>query len=216
MYRRFAIVPFVACCLAPAPASAATIFFDGFSPAQQPGWSFASPSAGFMGELNNNTNVSGVTLTHAAPVADPGATLGFDLLGFRSLDHFNCCVDILTLTINGTTMFTGAWSADVSNTTGPFGFNFNPSGASFTLLFNDASGPGRANFGFRFLVPFALLAGPNTYAWSYTPLQSQGDEAWGLDNVSIDSSAVPEPASLLLVTAGLLGLAGRQLSRARR
>src|SRR5437870_4802219 len=70
------------------------IFEDTFSP-QQPGWSFSSPSAGLLGELNNNANVAGVTLTVTGAPAGAG-TLEFDLLSFRSLDDAtSCCTDTL-------------------------------------------------------------------------------------------------------------------------
>ena len=52
----------------------------------------------------------------------------------------------------------------------------------------------------------SLAAGSHDFTWSYTPLQSYGDEAWGLDNVVIDAVQVPAPASVLLVALGIAGL----------
>lgn len=159
---------------AAARATTMTLFEDTFSP-QQFGWSFFSPSAGFLGELNNNVNVADVTLTAQAPLTGAG-TLEFDLLTFRSMDGvFNCCTDIMSFKANGQTAFSGLFGG-----AGSVGFLSNPSGAiTFppTLLGSDAG------WRHHFSVPVVLVAGPNTFNWSYTHLQPLFDEAWGLDNV---------------------------------
>lgn len=164
------------------PVSAAPFFEDTFSP-QQSGWSFQSPSPDFLGELNNNVNVASVTLTVTAPSDDPNAMLEFDLLGFRSLDGVNCCTDTLTLTINGTVALTGAFSHNPAINQ----ILSNPSGATYTLLFVNTPGVGGANSGHRFAVPHHIFQGTNTYIWSYSGLQSFVDEAWGLDNVRVNT-----------------------------
>jgi hypothetical protein len=185
------------------PASATVIFNDTFSP-QQSGWSFASPSAGFLGELNNNVNVASVTLTLAAS-ADPTADLQFDLLMFRSMDGVNCCTDTFSLTINGSTVFSAALRDGGGGSTSVFidtnGTTFTPNG-SFTV--------------YSFLVPHAIVSGANTYTFGYSPLQSLADEAWGLDNVMISADvAVPAPAALALMLSGLVlgGLGARLRTR---
>ncbi|HEX4953578.1 MAG TPA: M23 family metallopeptidase [Thermoanaerobaculia bacterium] len=160
------------------PSGAATLFHDSFSP-QQPGWSFPSPSADFLGELHDSLNVAAVSLTVVAPNADPNAVLEFDLLGFRSIDGTNCCTDTLTLTINGVVAFTGAWTYnDVYST-----FFTNPAGASFQPAV--IGGPGPSGVAHHITVPHAVVAGANTYTWSYSQLQDPTDEAWGLDEVRL-------------------------------
>lgn len=166
-----------------APLHATTLFSDTFLP-QQPGWSFASPSPGFLGELHNQVNVASVTLTVTAPNDDPNGTLEFDLLGFRSIDGTNCCTDTLTLTINGTVAFTGAWTYDDFYST----FFINPSGATFQP--SVIGGYGASSVSHRITVPHHLLQGTNTYTWSYSQLQTFEDEAWGLDNVTVDGFAL--------------------------
>lgn len=212
MLPRWTLAGLAALLVTASPARAATIVLDTFSP-QQPGWDFASPSAGFLGELNNNANVASVTLSLVSPGAGLGL-LSFELLGFRSLDTVSGGGDVLTVSINGSPQFSGRWGDNPAGV----GFLTNPSGASFEMLYHAGLPFGSPAFGestrWRLIVPFALVAGPNTFAWSYSPLQSLGDEAWGLDNVHVE--AVPEPATFLLVAAGVLALpACRRMRRGR-
>jgi hypothetical protein len=180
-------------------AQTAVVFFDDFNP-QQPGWSFISPSSGFLGELNNTVNVSSVTLSLNSAFFDPVATLDFDLLLFRSIDGVNCCTDTFTLTINGSTVFQGALAAGGGGTTS---ISIN-NGASFTKIGNN----------YHFTVVHALNSGPNSYTFGYSALQSLSDEAWGLDDVQI--LAVPEPSTWLLLVIGVVGMLGMGRRRRRK
>ena len=144
------------------------------------------------------------SLTVSAPVGTTSAVLSFDLLTFRSLDGvLNCCTDTFTFAVNGTTAFTGAFGAVPS-----VGFFTNPSLASFVEL-------GAGSFGnsgtVRFTVNVALAPGANLFNWSFSPLQSLADEAWGLDNVVLSTSDVPEPRTFFLAFLSLVVLWRKQL-----
>ena len=170
---------------------AATLFSDDFSP-QQSGWSAASPSAGFFGELGYGA-LETVTLTYMSSGVDPAANLNFDLLAFRTIDGVNCCTDRFSLIVNGNTLFSGALSSG--------------GGGATDITINAGTitgGPGTFNLD----IPFALEAGANVFSFSYGGLQGVGDEAWGLDNVVINGTpaAVPEPGTWALMAAGLAGI----------
>ena len=157
-------------------SASSTIFEDDFSP-QQPGWSFSSPSADFLGELNDTINVSSVTLTVDAASAGDGK-VEFDLFSFRSLDDAtSCCTDVLTLVGNGDVLFSGAFGDR-----GTDSFLTNPSGATMTSASPIPGGNTR-----RISVPVTLVSGSNVFTWSYSALQDIADEAWGLDNVRVSA-----------------------------
>ncbi len=180
-------------------AQGATLFNDTFSP-QQSGWSFTSPNTGFMGELNNNSNVAGVTLNLPVAGSDPNASLEFDLLLFRTMDGVNCCTDTFTLQINGTTMYRAALQGGGGGSTQVY----TNQGATVSLT---------SNWVYHFVVPHAIISGNNTYSFQYSALQSLGDEAWGIDNVTVDANPVPLPAAVWFLGSGLAGLG---LMRGRR
>lgn len=143
-----------------------------------------------MYQLNNNVNVQSVSLNIDVPTT-LAANLRFDLLGFRTLDGFNCCTDLLTFSVNGATALIGAYSDTPAN-------NYlisNPSGASVSQLWAGVAGFADSTSGHRFEVPNVQLnTGTNTFTWSYSYLQPFYDEAWGLDNVTI--ATVPEPSTI--------------------
>lgn len=188
--------------LAVASAHAAPFAFtDDFSAGVGPAWSvstsFNNGDAGILGQLENGS----ATLTLTSPGAGV-ATLQFDLLGFRSLDGANCCTDTFTLSVNNTAVFQG-------------GFDMGGGGSDFvnmgTPLSVTGSTFGSWNGGMHTItVGVSLVAGVNTFKFDYGQMQGYGDEAWGLDNVSINGTvaAVPEPESLALALAGVVMVVG--------
>jgi hypothetical protein len=78
--------------------------------------------------------------------------------------------------------------------------------------------PSPTNSGTTATIALDLELQPGTYTirWDTRDLQhgATNTEFFGLNNVSLNDSAVPEPASLLLVAAGGLALLCRRLRRA--
>ena len=162
---------------------------------------FNSNDAGILGQLERGV----VTLAQTTPGSGLG-TISFDLLGFRSIDGFNCCTDTFSFSANGSTIFTGVFplgsGSGGDSFTGPAGTTVTGSGSSRTIT-----------------IPIALLAGVNSFDFTYGNLQGFGDEAWGLDNVRITAqvgAVVPEPASWALMIAGFGLLGGRVRRRSAK
>lgn len=184
------------------PSSAESLsFFDDFAPTVG-NWtlatSYSSNSAGILGELENGS----ATLTLESPGSGI-ADLEFDLLGFRTVDGINCCTDTFRLRVNGTEIFRGFFDMGGGGTNQ---IDLQPAGTVVTA----GSGMRHISLG------ITLAAGTNSIVFDYGNMQGFGDEAWGLDNVSIQAAdltpAVPEPETYALFAAGLglLGAAARR------
>ena len=155
-------------------------------------------------EHATDTSVSG-TVTAAAAGAQ---LLTFDLNGYASLDGQNFYEDDFSLAVNGSTIFVGT-------------FNLGGGGADAVYSnLNGATYSGDTHT-LSFIVPVALVAGANTFTFSYASLlaadgyagfQDTGDEGWGVSKVSV----VPEPGSLALMLAGLGIVGGLARRRAAR
>ena len=186
-----------------ATQAASLNFVDDFAP-QVGSWSVSTSynnhDGGILGQLADGS----ATLTLDSPGAG-SALLAFDLLGFRTVDGVNCCTDVFTLSINGTAILSGSFDMGGGGTNVVY---FEPDGTTIT--------PGG---GVRHIaLGIDLVAGPNTLMFNYGSMQGFGDEAWGLDNVSVTAAnltaPVPEPGTWAMLAAGL-GLLGLGVHRRR-
>ncbi len=195
--------------LASGGANAATFsYFTDFTAGVGPEWTIVgadvnSHDAGILGQLSNGA----ATLSQISVGSGAGG-FQFDLLGFRSVDGFNCCTDFFSLRLNGALVFQGA-------------FNLGGGGSDGVLVNTNSAVVSGAGASRHIVLPFHPVTGLNTFAFDYGPMQGFGDEAWGLDNVSFQalvtaprSGGVPEPAAWGLMLLGFGGL-GATLRRRR-
>lgn len=168
-------------------------------------WSSSSSSSnGDVGKYHGNFTTTGsTTLTLTGLAAHTQVSLKFDLYLFSTWDGEDTTFGKDYFSLSGDV--TGSWTFTNHQTEGQsypgvpdetYG-----TGAAATHVYRglDSTGTGSeflvSHSGSSFSVTFA---GPTT----------QTDEWWGIDNVrvSIDTSAVPEPSTILLFGLGILGL----------
>lgn len=204
-------------------ASADVVYATNFSAPVGAEWSNTSRATSngetFLGSSANGFGAGTVTLTLSGLAPHDSVTLDFDLYIIQSWDGNGPNgggADNYRLEGDGSTvLFTNFANFDAGNTqaypnqlppNGPGGA-FAPKTGAFEL---DHLGFGTGDFGdttYRFSFTFAHTASSLVLAFTSLQNQAPGDEGWGLDNVTVQISPVPEPTSLALIALGGAGLA---------
>jgi hypothetical protein len=177
-------------------------------------------SADFSGSGELDTSVP-VQASFSSAASGAGE-LAFALNGFGSLDGANSYMDIFTLTVNGTALFSGTFNlggggSDVVFTTTSgltWSHGTTATGASGTIDFTvPVSLTGASEvIDFSIASPTSYTAPDGTKYENLAGHQYTNDEGWSIGKVAV--SAVPEPTSVALMLAGLGMIGG--LARRRR
>jgi hypothetical protein len=178
----------------------------------------------FLGEFSNQT----VNLNLAAVPVHDMVTVSFDLYLIRSWDGsstgttYDWGNDYFSFGVNnGPTLLHDTFSNGnpAGQTYGPNAINPWGTGAaeiySLGYIFNDGTINQDENSVYHFSYSFASTEALLGFNFTGSGLQTIDDESWGIDNVMVSVSAVPEPATMPLFAAGL-GLIGFMVKRSRR
>lgn len=175
-----------------------------------------------LGRFGNES----VTLTLGGYSVGDVVTIGFDVYALDSWDGNGTTYgpDHFTFDMNGNNMLNTTFS------------NVDGSGQSFPDAFGSGNHPERDGadnydfshggtlpdgyfgnslyvFGGAINGAFTTVATGSTMTFTFgaSNLQGIGDESWAIDNVNVNlGSPVPEPCSMVVLAAGILGLARRR------
>ncbi|MDY0056448.1 MAG: PEP-CTERM sorting domain-containing protein [Methyloversatilis sp.] len=202
-----------------------TVYSNDFSTAAD-GFSSSSRSTSngesFLGRFGRGT----VSLSLADLAAHDSLVLNFDLYIIQTWDGNGPeggAADYFSVEIDGTQVFYTSFAQYGGRNTQAYPNNAGAlgDGGSFAprtgAYAQNHLGYGSGDFGdstYRISLTLDHIAPDATIR--FTSLQNQGmsDESWGLDNVSVSVTTVPEPESWALLCAGL-GLIGVAASRRR-
>lgn len=205
------------------PAAAAVVYSNDFS----------VDAAGFSGAGSVQTAPDGTTFLGFLTLGgtadlnlaglDPhtSVNLSFDMYAIRSLDgnHEFCCgPDAFKVTVDDATVLLDSTFTTWSGNTQDYPTVGSAHGSGSIGTSADAFGYG-AYFGgadiYRFSFDIPSTASSIKFSFSGNTDQDWGDEGFGIDNVKVSTSAVPEPSTYVLMLAGL-GLGGLMARRRTR
>lgn len=184
----------------------------------------ASSNAGVLFSAPGATGPMPTDTSYSVNFNGPGgaANLSFVLDGYASLDGENWYEDDFTLNLNGTDILKGTFNLGGGGNDVVF---FQPVGSSVNNVSGNGTNVTFAGGRVNVSSPINLIAGNNTLTFSYLALpypshagfQNTGDEAWGVEQISVTNSTggVPEPATWAMMIIGF-GAVGSVVRRSRR
>lgn len=175
-------------------------------------------STKFLGEFAGTGAPSGTTLGLSGIFAHETVTIALDLYIIHSWDGnaTSSGPDRLTFTADGTPLLDATFSnwdpsQSYSDATplggGPFAGKTDAD-AENTLGYGSFFG---TNTTYHLEFTFAHQASTLSVVFQGIGIQDVGDESWGIDNLVVSATPVPEPCTLLLVGAGLAALRKRRV-----